>query len=218
MCCVQFAETIFDNCTRIDFQLQRACPVFVESRSALSCLKRALELPHREKSRNLLMHTIRAGKTKNYDSIFYCFSSVVVAQIMTSTVREESISSRCDLSWMYFAENANSKISPYQARNISKRLLWPIFMIYVERLSPFYCLFAFACFIFRAINAQWQAETFRTRYLREPTGEINSSSWETNETSSSEHRKMQLPKPQKRLIKINCIPTTPEKKAIKPIN
>lgn len=137
------SSAIFDNCTRIDFQSRRKWITIVS-------LKRALELPQQKQPQFAYAYKI-GWKTKNYDSIWRGF---LPSLRRSWPRREESISSRSDLSWMFFflRKMLIQKILPYQARKINIRpewFLWPIFMIYAERLSCF-IVYLFMLVFFRS--------------------------------------------------------------------
>lgn len=138
------------------------------------CLERALELPQRG-SKLLCIQ-----KHREKEELWFDFVSLLF-EIMTSTVREGEkhfITKRalCDLwpadreacrnVWIFWAVTSQQRISfikhiasEHQAV-VGESALWPIFMIYAERLLAVYCLFAFCFFQAIKFNANFKWRPF----------------------------------------------------------
>lgn len=122
-----------------------------ESGSPLFRSKRALELPQQKQPQFTYAYKIELEDKE----LWFDLARLFLPSLRRSWPRrEESISSRNDLSWMFFflREMLIQKISPYQARKINIRpewLLWPIFMIYAERLNCF-IVYLFMLVFFRS--------------------------------------------------------------------
>lgn len=114
--------------------------------------------------------------------------------------------------FFFLREMLIQKILPYQARKINIRpewLLWPIFMIYAERLNCF-IVYLFMLVFFSAIKHSMTniSDDDLFVYLRVSTRDKLALL-----RSQKYILEMQLQN-RKQLIKINCISTTPKKKQL----